>query len=107
MRLQTTGKLDNALSGFKIIEFLVRKEQSVFGGRVHRGQWGLFGFPPRKGTVIYPRAHQKTCRCLGTILSPASAWCGENLDLYLSQFYLPCPQLEPPLPRSTNAGELT
>jgi len=49
MRLQTTRKLDNALSGFEIIEFLVRKEQSVFGGRVHRGQWGFFvsSPPPR------------------------------------------------------------
>lgn len=71
MRLQTTCKLDKALSGFKIIEFLVRKEQSVFGRRVHRGQWGLFGFPPRKWTIIYPRPCQKTCRCLGTILFPS------------------------------------
>ena len=27
MRLQTTCKLDNALSGLEIIEFLIRKEQ--------------------------------------------------------------------------------
>lgn len=38
MRLQSKCKLDNALSGLEIIEFLVRKSQSVFGGHVHMRQ---------------------------------------------------------------------
>lgn len=81
MRLQTTCRLDNALSGLEIIELLVGKEPSFFGGHVHRGQQGSLVFLPRN-RLPFIHLYVKTCR--NDPPPAASAWVeldftGQNL----------------------------